>query len=379
MMDWVIIGGGIHGVHLAASLIGHGRTSRERLRILDPESELLGRWKSCTKTTGMTHLRSPMVHHIDLNPWSLKRFSKSFRGARPFAPPYDRPSLELFNAHCEQVISTYELDELHVQARVLRLDHSADKIEVHTKGEVIESKNVVLAIGASAQPTIPDWARGKKSGVHHIFEPFGELGETVAIVGAGISGAQLAIRLQQEGRRVILVSRHELRRHQFDSDPGWLGPMKMGAFSSQSDLDARRSIIRKARYKGSVPPDVLSRLNHAITWGKIEWFQSDVESLRETDSGLELRLESGDSLSVDSVIMATGFESTRPGGPLVDALIEEWNLPCAKCGYPIVDHALRWHPQVYVSGPLAELEVGPVSRNIAGARRAAERILSVSV
>jgi hypothetical protein len=42
----------------------------------------------------------------------------------------------------------------------------------------------------------------------------------------------------------------------------------------------------------------------------------------------------------------------------------------------IVDPNLRWHPRVFVSGPLAELELGPVSRNIAGARRAGDRIVN---
>ena len=60
---------------------------------------------------------------------------------------------------------------------------------------------------------------------------------------------------------------------------------------------------------------------------------------------------------------------------LIDQLIESAQLACADCGYPIVDAALRWHSRVFVSGALAELELGPSSRNIAGARRAAERII----
>ena len=60
---------------------------------------------------------------------------------------------------------------------------------------------------------------------------------------------------------------------------------------------------------------------------------------------------------------------------MIDELIESASLPCAQCGYPIVDSALRWHPQIHVTGPLAELELGPVSRNIAGARWAGDRIV----
>ncbi len=60
---------------------------------------------------------------------------------------------------------------------------------------------------------------------------------------------------------------------------------------------------------------------------------------------------------------------------MLDRAISELGLRCGACGYPIVDSLLRWHPQIHVSGPLAELEIGPVSRNIVGARLAALRLL----
>ena len=81
------------------------------------------------------------------------------------------------------------------------------------------------------------------------------------------------------------------------------------------------------------------------------------------------------SLKVDGLLLATGFASHRPGGSLVDTLANQHALPCSTCGYPIVDTHLRWHPRVFVTGALAELEIGPVARNIVGARRAAERII----
>ena len=76
----------------------------------------------------------------------------------------------------------------------------------------------------------------------------------------------------------------------------------------------------------------------------------------------------------DHVILATGFEKKRPGQWLQN-IIEKCELPQASCGYPIVDKNLHWAKNIYVSGALAELEVGPVARNIVGARIAAERIV----
>ena len=90
-------------------------------------------------------------------------------------------------------------------------------------------------------------------------------------------------------------------------------------------------------------------------------------------------LQVGDAyLPIDGMLLATGFEPARPGGALVERLITRHSLPCSECGFPLTDINLRWHPRLFVSGPLAELEIGPVSRNIAGARRAAERIVPIA-
>ena len=74
-VEWLIIGGGIHGVHIAARLIGDADLDPDRIRIIDPNSRLLERWRTFTSRTGMTHLRSPAVHHLDRSVWSLQQFA----------------------------------------------------------------------------------------------------------------------------------------------------------------------------------------------------------------------------------------------------------------------------------------------------------------
>ena len=76
---------------------------------------------------------------------------------------------------------------------------------------------------------------------------------------------------------------------------------------------------------------------------------------------------------MDKVILATGFEKKRPGGQMLTELIDKYKLPVASCGYPIVNENLAWHPLIYVTGGLAELELGPTAKNIAGARTAGEK------
>lgn len=384
-LDWLIIGGGIHGVHIAARLLGEADVDRDRIRIVDPSERLLSRWLSCTKTTGMEHLRSPSVHNLDLNPWSLKQYAKTRKDLefKMFERPYERPHLHLFNDHCQKVISAFGLSELHVQARALRCEVDCDGVVVQlSEGTEVSARNVVLAMGGGDHPLWPEWAPRDDPRVHHVFacgfDGWPSQEETVVVVGGGISASQVALRLMGEGHDVHVVSRHAMREHQFDSDPGWLGPKYMMRFHREKDLEKRRALITKARHSGSVPPDVRRSISEAITKGQLEWHEGDVDSLEDEGTELTMRLTTGVTVKPHRVLLATGFTGHRPGGALVDQLVRSASLPCAKCGYPIVDKSLRWHPQIYVTGPLAELELGPTSRNIAGARRAAERLVEAA-
>ncbi|MEO1273286.1 MAG: FAD/NAD(P)-binding protein, partial [Myxococcota bacterium] len=254
-LDWLIIGGGIHGVHIAARLIHEGEVPPDQLRLVDPAERLLDRWRTCTATTGMTHLRSPSVHNLDITPRSLDRFARERRSREPdiFVPPYDRPSLDLFNAHCDHVVKTFGLADLHVQARAVTCDIDSDGVTVALSGgEELHAHKVVLAMGASEQPFWPDWAPHDHPHVHHVFQPGFEGWpatdgcEAVAVVGGGISACQVALRLHREGHQVHLLSRGALREHQFDSEPGWLGPKHMAGFSRIQELDRRRAVIHQA-------------------------------------------------------------------------------------------------------------------------------------
>ncbi|HAA57258.1 MAG TPA: hypothetical protein DCE42_21000 [Myxococcales bacterium] len=194
-------------------------------------------------------------------------------------------------------------------------------------------------------------------------------------MGGGISGGQVALRLLNEGHEVHLVSRHALRQHQFDSEPGWLGPKLMTDFYREKDVNRRRVLISEARYPGSVPPDLRRALRRAIEQKRLSWYQSEVDSVKVEDGGLQLQLATGMMLEIQRVLLATGFSSRRPGGDMLEQLITSASLPCARCGYPVVDKSLRWHPRIFVSGPLAELELGPTARNISGARKAGDRLV----
>ena len=382
--EWLIVGGGIHGVHLAARLIAEAGVPRDRVTIADPAEKLLSRWHSCTDVTGMRFLRSPAVHHLDLHHASLKHFAdeKRMRKSDSFTEPYGRPALHLFNQHSAHLIDSLGLDTIHRQDRVVSCKPHRSGVLVKLAEEGwVETQNVLLAIGTSEQPSWPSWALRGHNRVHHVFEPgfqgwpTGEK-ERVAVVGGGISAVQIALRLAGEGHSVRLVTRHEFRVHQFDSDPGWLGPRVRIDFDKQRQTSRRREIITEARHRGSIPPDVSAALRHALREEKIIWDQQSIEELIPDDELLGVRFADGRVIGADRVLLATGFAARRPGGRMINELIRYADLPCAECGYPIIDKALRWHKNIRVTGPLADLEIGPISRNIAGARAAGDRIVS---
>jgi len=389
-IEWLVVGGGIHGVHIALRLIARGGVASDNVTLVDPGPALLNEWRRCTGNTGMTHLRSPAVHHLGMKPFELLAFAGANNKAKgaakeDFQAPYARPSVAVFQAHCESLIARYGLGERHVQDRVTRVQPGCDAVTVTLKsGRTLCAKHVVLALGAGDQPRWPTWARALQSNgvpVHQLFEPGfvltpEEWPERVAVYGGGISAVQAALRLANAGREVTLVARHPFRKHQFDSDPGWVGPKNMRRFGTVTDLSTRRALIQKARHAGSVPPKLYRTVNRAIQEGTLTHLIADVQPTLSDDG---LLIHKGDTrVKVDAILLATGFESRRPGGALVDDLVQTHALPCADCGYPVVDAQLRWHPRVFVTGPLAELELGPVSRNIIGARRAAERIVPLA-
>lgn len=385
-LDWLIIGGGVHGVHLAARLLGEVAVQPQRLRIVDPGARLLERWRSRTETTGMTHLRSPSVHHLDLGPASLNRFAgpRRHRPTGLFAHPYNRPALPLFNSHCDAVIDAFGLAELQLRDRVVRCSVRDDQVVAQlAQGQQVVTKKLVLALGAGDQPAWPDWAPEGDPKVAHIFEPNfhswpDSVASTIVVVGGGISAVQVALRLASEGHDVHLLSRHELREHQFDSDPGWLGPRHMTRFEREPDLERRREMISKARCRGSVPSSLRRALRRAVRRDELRWHMAEVSQFARNGNACDLLLSTGEMLGVDRILLATGFSARRPGGRMVDDLIASASLPYAKCGYPVVDAGLRWHPRIHVSGPLAELELGPAARNIAGARRAGDRLVAAA-
>jgi len=392
VLDVLIVGGGVHGTHLSHALTARGGVARDRIRVVDPHAEPLALWEARTRNVGMQFLRSGAVEHLDLHPFALERYAGQPRGREwsLFMQPYSRPSLALFRAHVRDLVARCGLAALRVQARAAGITQTRGGWRVETERGALDARRVVVATGTGERGLWPAWAeRLHDAGapVAHVFdagfarerhEPREPDAHTI-VVGGGISAAQLAMALAAERPgAVTLLCRQETRVRQFDSDSGWLGPARMEGFAAERCWSARRAMIDAARNRGSMPRDVAGALFGQVEARTVCHLLGDVTGAEWRGGRIALAVDRGRmTLAATSVLLATGFEPGRPGGAWLDAAIDAYGLPCAECGYPLVDTALRWAPGLHVSGPLAELEVGPVSRNIAGARRAAERLLAV--
>ena len=388
MLEWLIIGGGVHGTHLSLALLRAAGVPHDRLTVLDPWDEPLARFFRFTEATGMSYLRSPAVHHLDLRPYALRAFAKRGHGKRiaRFVAPYDRPGLAFFRAHCESVVRSHGLSQIRARATALRLDRVDAGFRVDTDRGALVARRVVAAVGLGDQPCWPEWAAALRASgrVQHVFDGPAPLemtraGERVLVIGGGITAGQLACSLLDRGALVTLVSRHEPRVHRFDSDPIWLGPAGLTGFHAEPNPDARRHVIQAARRRGSMPPELDHRIRIEAHRGRLARRTGDVTraELDRADLRVELSSDAG-AVTADRIVLATGFLPHRPGGAFLDDAIAAQGLPCARCGYPILSRRLEWAPGLFVSGPLADLELGPAARNIAGARAAAERILSAA-
>lgn len=383
MYEWIIIGGGVQGVTMATFLLQSKKTTPCKIRIIDPHAKPLENWERCTKAISMPYLRSPSVHHIEINPFGLERFSKQNHG-ETFYGRFKRPSLSLFKQHCDHLFHELNMRECWIKGRVIEVQKTGVKWEiVNDDGNKLTSKNVVIAIGIGEQPYWPEWAlklKDQTQTIHHIFEDnfnFESLLGPIVVIGGGMTAAHLVNKLASIfPGEVTMVKRHPFRVKLFDSDPGWLGPKKQASFRNNPDYSSRRRRIIEARHRGSITQDLHMKLHHLKRRGQLDWLDEEINTFKQVENGTILITKEGKEILARSIILATGFKPTLPGREWISPLMKREKLKCAECGYPIVTERLEWAEGLYVTGALAELQIGPIARNISGARQAAEQIVS---
>lgn len=393
-LECVVVGGGIHGTCIVNYLLEDGGYTREDVRIVEPNEELLASFERKARQCGMGTLRSTFVQHIDTEPFSLEEFA-TVRGRDGELVATDgypnRPTLDLFIDHARHVVDRENIGACHHRARVDGIHDESDCLRVETDDGPVYARRVVLAIGLGHRSTYPEWARRlpDSAPVAHVwndeFDPtaFEECeGETV-VVGGGITAAQLACRLA-ETTDVTLLSRHELETALSEADPYWINWRHVESHLHElpPGSRARHDRVRQARNDATIPPYVEDRLADAHARGDLDVRIGEISCAHASDDELVVRFADGRSASNVRVVLATGLDPVADH-PLVERVADALDLERGEMGFPLLaDRTLAWRrtdgteSNVYVSGALAEPTVGPLARNVVGARRAAERLLS---
>lgn len=365
--DWLIIGGGLHGSFVARRILD--AAPGIDLAVLDPAGPL-DAWRRRANACGMSYLRSSNAHHLGRRADALRRFARA-RGfdATHELGYYRRPSRALFEAQSAEALTGLP----RIRDRAIAIEDAARGWRVHTGcNAVLHARRVAFAPGPNA-PLRPVWARDAE----HVYDADFALeragtGERLAVVGGGISGAQLALRAAAYGYCVHWITRDTPRRADFDSDPCYAGPRCLSPFA-RTPIAARTALLEQARQPGTLPPDVYARITAALAAGELGWQRGHVRAVN--DDGLQF--EPGRRLTADRVILAAGFEA-RPRNNLLADCITRLALATDHDGHVFVNDALEAAPGLHLLGRAASLQLGPMAGNIKGARLAGKRLAAIA-
>jgi len=371
--DWVIVGGGPHGVCAGQALHAQGAS----IRIIEPSGRLLHRWGSRASAVGMTWMRSPVGHHLDAQPGSLHQFLHLRENAEvaELAGTFRRPTYDAFLRHSRALVARHRLDEAVIPGRVDSIRTERDHLLVQGQGVEIAARRVLIATGSNV-PRTPPWARRlQREGapIHHAFGPGAQLDHD--ILGGGISAVQRALMVQRStGQTVRLWMRRPVRVADFDVDRSWAKHRFVGRWVDLQ-VSERLNFLHRHAVGGSVPSGLASRLARAVRRGSIE-LQLEAPSV-EWDAAKEHLVLRGGGRVVESsgLTLATGLQRETVTGWLRTSA-ERLGLPIIN-GIPRLDSDMHWGRGVHVCGPLARLRLGPMATNIIGARWAASKLPSV--
>ena len=387
-----IVGAGIHGVSIALRLLREVPTAARHLAILDRHPKPLTQWRDKTERQGMMFLRSPAVHHISPDALGIVEYAERHNRTSELAPPYAQPSTQLFWDFCNDTLTELAKHQIYYQFEVakLRWDEGAGRFPfrlISTNNQGFRSRCVILAIGADDCAYVPSeltqWQHQFPDRVIHasqfaVSKEFGTTPAKIVVVGGGLTAGTLAKSLGERGHSVALIARKPLKTEQFDFPPIWLGPKALTEFANETDFRRRYDIIQQNRGEGSITPDIMKALMNAPNIDLYpETCVRNIGTEEECKSVQELQIETTrDTITnVSRVILATGYQFNLHRYGFLKELVTRHQIPLVR-GLPRLDDDLQLHPvqNLFGSGTIAQLQIGPAAGNIAGASLAYERL-----
>lgn len=390
----VVVGAGVHGVHLALAVSRTYALDRKRIALVDPFHEPLTLWRRRVENCGMDYLRSNGSHTLAPSFYALR----SEMGPKDHTAPYHRPSVDLFQRQARRMIHEIQQHTVAVHGTVTDITVPAEgsperpRHALH-RGYVVHCRctdgrerelhaaAVILAPGNGAPEVPPGYREPLPPGIMHIHDPrmphgalpqYRQPGDRVLIAGSGIAACHLALTLVNHGIHVEVWHRDPLEVHQFDSDPCFIGPRCAALFESIADPEIRHQLIDRSRRSGSIPEDLYTRFMAAVHHNRIVLHRREMKSWLHAPPGI---VATPGNREFDQIILSTGFSREPPAAPLVSALASRYAAPVSSRGFPVPSGDLQWLPGLFVTGALADLVHGPPARNIIGAHLSRRKIL----
>jgi putative flavoprotein involved in K+ transport len=237
------------------------------------------------------------------------------------------PSRDSVVAYLRDYARQHELD-VRTRVEVERIERSHDEWRLRTSAGRLAAERVVVATGYSNVPFVPDWPGSFSGEIVHSADyrnPAPYRGRRVLVVGAGNSGAEIAVDLADGGAAEVLLSVRTppsiVRRDTFGLPSQLLGiatgPLPV-AVVDRIGATLRRVSIPDLRSFGLPPParpytDFLRRrvipildvgLVDAVRSGRVRV----VPALERFEGGAAV-LADGARVEADAVIAATGFRT----------------------------------------------------------------------
>jgi len=387
-VDIAIVGAGPQALTLVTHLLQKKKSMRNRFVVIDPAGDWMHHWNHQFAAFEIPHLRSPAVHHPDPNPFAERRSDELF-------PPYDLPGTQLFQEFCQDVIRRWELRDRVIPGTVQQLEvfdsNGKQRFRLWmADGQWLIAKRVVLAI-AGGTPNLPEWVRtlpftylrDRLLHSHQIdLRGLRLVGERVLIVGSGLTSGHLALGAIARGAQAIVMARRQFYEKLFDAEPGWLGPKYLKGFHAEPDWQTRWHMIQSARNGGSLTPAIFTKLRRLEWEGKLSFYeQCEVQSAEWKGDTWKVTCNQSDDhdciahLPIDRIWLATGSTLNVNHWSLLSDIRTSHPLPLVN-GLPILDPHLRWAGcNLFIMGGAAALQLGPVARNLFGAKLASKRIV----
>lgn len=348
----------------------------------------------------MTFLRSPAVHHVGMDSLGIVEYARSHDRTDELAPPYSQPSTGLFLDFCRREIGQQQICSLYHQFEVakLRWDKGSGRFPfriISERNEGFRAGCVILAVGSDDCPYIPpEFVRWREQfperivhsgdfdlhafGQHCGHAPLSKEKQKVVIIGGGLTAGTLAKSLVERGTQVVSILRSPLKIQQFDFQPSWLGPKAIEAFNNEPDWEERCEVIEQARGAGSVTPEIAEALEKYATTKKnlLRCIGAKVLDISKMNRLNQLQVNTTQRVidAVDLIILATGYRFDLRKYAFLSNLIEHNQVPTVR-GLPLLDENLQLFPveNLFGSGVIAQLQLGPASGNIAGTALAYDR------